>query len=94
MPDLDKYTKIPLTAREKEVTIYADSQTESKPTIDSSTTDGHSNVMLAKFYLNRIPLGGLNQIVRFFGGFSTLYILNLTSMGDASSQLVTESGMA
>lgn len=88
MPDPSNYTKIALTAREKEVTIYADPQ-ESKPTIESSTKDGHSNVMLAKFYLNRIPLGGLNQIVRFFGGFSTLYILNLTSPVEAAPKLVT-----
>lgn len=93
MPDPNNYTPITLPAREKEVTIYADPQTESKPTIESTTKDGHSNVMLAKFYLHRIPLGGLNQIVRFFGGFSTLYILNLTSLGDASPNLATQNGM-
>lgn len=91
MPDPSNYTSIRLTAREKEVTIYADAETESTPTTKSSTGDGHSNVLLAKFYLNRIRLGGLNQIVRFFGGFSTLYILNvnLTSSGATSPKFVT-----
>lgn len=79
MADPDKYTSIPLTKREKEVTIYVDPYTQSRPTTDSSTTDGHSNIMLAKFYLDRIPLGGLNQIVRLFGGFSTLYIVNASA---------------
>lgn len=93
MPDPDNYTPIPLPAREKEVTIYTDPQTKSKPTIESTTKDGHSNVMLAKFYLHRIPLSALNQIIRLFGGFSTLYILNLTSSGDALQNPATPNGM-
>ena len=43
--------------------------------MENATEDGHSNVMLAKLYLDR--LGGFTKVLRLLGVLSTLYITNL-----------------
>ncbi|KAL9120110.1 MAG: hypothetical protein Q9187_003334 [Circinaria calcarea] len=68
----DEYQKLQLPSRQSSVTIFVDSETESKPTTETTTPDGHSNVMLAKLYLNR--LGGWGTVLRILGQLSTVYI--------------------
>jgi len=72
----NEYKRVRLPSRQNQVTIFVDSATESKPTTDI-TTDGHSNVLLAKLYLDR--LSAWNRGFRFLGGLSTLYVKNITS---------------
>ncbi|MCJ1249550.1 hypothetical protein MMC30_006776 [Trapelia coarctata] len=78
----DDYAKIPLPSLPNQVMIFVDSKTESKPTMDNASEDGHSNVMLAKLYLGR--LGGFTKILRIIGVLSTLYITNLSPSSETS----------
>ncbi|MCJ1253623.1 hypothetical protein MMC24_001435 [Lignoscripta atroalba] len=77
------YKKIHLPPRKNEVTIYVDPKTLSEPTTENTAPDGHSNVMLAKIYLDR--LGPVNQVLRFLGQLSTLYVRIVTPWSDTSS---------
>src|SRR5436190_12822848 len=70
--DSEDYIKVQLPPRESRVTIFVDSETESKPTTNNTAEDGHSNVFLARIYLDR--LSRVEQILRFLGQLRTLYI--------------------
>lgn len=84
---LDDYTRVKLPPRKTEVTLFVDPETESKPTTKNATDDGHSNVMLMKLYLDRLPLGALNQILRLLGKLSTLYVLKSKPWSETSSHI-------
>jgi hypothetical protein len=79
-----EYKKIDLPPRKNEITLFVDPETESKPTTEN-TTDGHTNVMLAKLYLDR--LGTINQILRFLGQLSTLYVTNIGTWSETASRI-------
>jgi hypothetical protein len=53
------------------------------PTTEQATQDGHSNVMLATIYLDR--LGIYYQILRCLGHLSTLYISNIEPWNETES---------
>ena len=80
--DQPGYTKIQLPSRINEITLFVDPDAESEPTTENGI-DGHSTVMLAKLYLNR--LGTTNQILRFLGQLSTLYVTKIRPCDDRSS---------
>lgn len=82
--DLDKYKKVALPKQRKRVTIFVDPETESQPTAESTAPDGQSNVVLAKLYLDR--LGRYDQLLRFLGLLSTLYVMNAEPWSESSSQ--------
>ncbi|KAL9118959.1 MAG: hypothetical protein Q9187_004486 [Circinaria calcarea] len=79
----DEYQKLRLPRRQSSVTIFVDSETKSKPTVDNVTPEGHSNVMLAKLYLDR--LGSWAQVLRFLGQLSTVYVKNIPLPSETSS---------
>ena len=64
------------------MTIFLDSQTVTTTT-DEITTDGDSNVKLAKIYLNK--LGFSNSVLRFIGKLSTLYVKKIKPWSETSS---------
>ena len=74
LSDIDQCQKVDLPPKCKQVTIFVDPKTESKPTIESKADDGQSNVVLATLYLNR--LGVFHQVLRSLGLLSTLYVIN------------------
>ena len=74
-----------LPPRQNDITIFVDPQTESEPTTENTAPNGHSNVMLAKLYLDR--LGTLNHVLRYLGQLSTLYITNITPWSETSSRI-------
>lgn len=77
------YKRIRVPSRTtNEVTIFVDPETESKPTIDVTDRKGHGNVMVAKIHLNK--LGFSNSVLRFLGQLSTLYVKNLTALGETA----------
>lgn len=78
------YSKIKISSRRKQVTIFVDSETESKPTTESAT-DGQGNVVLTKIYLDH--LSKYHRFLRFLGLLTTLYVLNPASWGESSSQM-------
>ncbi|MCJ1228604.1 hypothetical protein MMC12_005265 [Toensbergia leucococca] len=82
---LEDYKTVQLPPRKKEVTIFVDPETESKPTTARKAQDGHSNVMLAKIYLDR--LGAWNQIRRIRGQLSILYVTNIIPWSETSSRM-------
>ena len=71
---------------QSEVTIFVDPETESKPTTDNVDSDGHSNVLLAKLFLNR--LGTINNVLKILGLLSTtcIYLTNIPGSTYAESQ--------
>ena len=73
-----------IPARARQVTLFVDEETESKLSISSTSEKGHSNVLLAQLYLDR--LGPYGQIFRFLGLLSTLYVMNAGASSEASSQ--------
>ena len=75
-----------LPPKRKQVIIFVDPETESKPTTDSRGEDGQSNVVLATLYLNR--LGAYHQVLRFLGLLSTLYVANAAPWSETSSQII------
>ena len=77
LSDKDQCQIVDLPPNRKQVTIFVDPETESKPTIDSRAADGQSNVVLATLYLNR--LGAFHQVLRFLGLMSTLYVINASA---------------
>ena len=74
LSDIDRCQKVDLPPNRKQVTIFVDPETESKPTTASKAPDGQSNVVLATLYLNR--LGVFHQLLRFLGLLSTLHVIN------------------
>lgn len=66
--------KIALPSRSKAVTLFVNSGNDSEPTIENET-DGHSNDMFVKLYLDR--LGPMNQILLYLGQLSELYVVNI-----------------
>ncbi|MCJ1249552.1 hypothetical protein MMC30_006778 [Trapelia coarctata] len=77
------FEKVPLPAHENEVTIFVDPQTESIATTKNETEDGHSNIMIAKLYLDR--LSTFNRLLRVLGKLSYLYITNINPWSESSS---------
>ena len=67
----NKYTRIEITGRESEITLFADVLRDDKPTshITSQDESGalYSNVMLGRFHLNRATLGTRHQVLRWWG---------------------------
>ena len=85
-PQPDNYwTKFHLSPKDKQVTIFVDAETESKPTTESRT-DGRSNVVLATLNLNR--LGAYCQVLRYLGLISTLCVANAAPWSETSSQSI------
>ena len=72
MSDTQDLQRLDLPPGQSEVTIFVDPETESKPTTANVDADGHSNVILARLFLDR--LGILNHLFRLFGLLSTSYI--------------------
>ncbi len=82
--DRCKPLKIP---KRKQVTIFVDAETESKPTIACKDPGGESNVELATLYLDR--LGMIPNLFRLFGRLSTLYVMKATPWSETSSQITS-----
>ena len=82
LSDLNECQKVDLPKR-NQVTIYVDTETESKPTTASKGESGRSNVVLTTLYLDR--LGAYSQVLRFLGLLSTLYVMNATQRSETSS---------
>jgi hypothetical protein len=61
---------------------------DSRPTTEETAPDGNGNVMLARFYLDRLPLAV--NMFRVFGLLSTIYIRNLEASKPASLYNETE----
>jgi len=75
------FQKIPIPPGQKQVTVFVDPDTEKVTT--NNETNGQSNVMLAKLYLDK--LSPMNKVLRTFRQLSTLYITNLRPVSDESS---------
>ena len=82
LSDINQCQKVDLPKR-KQVTIFVDPETESKPTTASKGKSGRSNVVLATLYLDR--LGVYHQVLRFLGMLSTLYVMNAAPWSETSS---------
>ena len=67
----------------KEVTIFVDAETESKPTIASRGAEGQNKVKLAT--LNLYRLGAYHQLLRFLGLLSTLYVMDAAAPWSGTS---------
>lgn len=80
---LDEYQRVELPAGLSQVTIFLDSQTVTTPTTKETTPAGHSNVRLAKIYLNK--LGFSNSVLRFLGQIQTLYVKKIKPWSETSS---------
>ena len=85
--DIEDYHELRIPQRTPEVTIFVDSENDSEPTIENTTRDGYSNAMLVKLYLNR--LGATNQVLRFFGQLTTLYVKNMPHWSETPSSVST-----
>ena len=75
MPDKHRCQKFDLPKR-KQVTIFVDAKTKTKPTIASESAEGERNVELGTIYLDR--LGIIPNLFRFLGQLSTLYVMERT----------------
>lgn len=82
--DLDEgdYSKIELSKGKKEITLFVNPDKECEPTTADATGE-HSNVLLAKLYLDR--LGTTNQILRLLGLLSMLYVKNFRTLSETAS---------
>lgn len=65
--------------RSKEIAIFVDAKTQSKVTPDNNYEGG--TVLLTKIYLDR--LGTVNNLVRSFGGFSSIYVSNVNRLNES-----------
>ena len=74
--DGQSYQSVELPPGQSEVTIYLDPETEAIPTTAHVDDAGHSNVMLARLFLDR--LGAQNNVLRLLGLLSTscIYVMN------------------
>ena len=79
---LERYEEVKLPSGHSQVTIFMDSRTVTTTTKEI-TTDGDSNVKLAKIYLNK--LGFSNSVLRFLGQLSTLYVKKIEPWSETSS---------
>ena len=77
-----EYQRVKLPSGLSQVTIFLDSKTVTTTT-NEITTDGDSNVKLAKIYLNK--LGFSNSVLRFLGQLSTLYVKKIKPWSETSS---------
>ena len=75
MPDKHRCQKFDLPKR-KQVTIFVDAKTKTKPTIASESAEGERNVELGTIYLDR--LGIIPNLLLFLGQLSTLYVMERT----------------
>ena len=85
MSDKSRCQKFDLPKR-KQVTIYVDSETKSKPTIVSESAGGEHNLELGTIYLDL--LGMIPKLLRFFGQISTLYVMERTPRSETSPQVI------
>lgn len=69
-----------------QVTLFVDSETESKATTECKGKDGRGNEVLATLYLDR--LGVFPRFLRFLGLLSTLYVMNVAPWSETSSQII------
>lgn len=72
MSDKDRCLKFDLP-RHKQVNIFVDAETESKPTMASMGAGGECNVFFATIHLDR--LGVIPTLYRSFGLLSRLYVM-------------------
>jgi len=79
--DSENFQKIPIPPGQDQVTVFVDPDTEQVTT--NNETNGQSNVMLAKLYLDK--LSRMNKILRTCRQLSTLYITNLRPVSGESS---------
>ncbi|MCJ1423117.1 hypothetical protein MMC29_000998 [Sticta canariensis] len=79
--DDEDYQIFELPSGLSHVTIFLDSQTQTMPTTEE-TTDGDSNVKLAKIHLNK--LGFSNSVLRSLGQLSTLYVKKIKPYSESS----------
>jgi len=79
--DSENLQKIPIPWRGSRVTLFVDPDTEEVTT--DNETNGQSNVMLAKLYLDHLSL--TNRVLRKLSKISTLYIRNLRPVSEGSS---------
>ena len=88
MAELDPrgYQKLKLERRRSDVDIFVNSETESEPTTDGIDSHGHSNVLLARLFLDR--LGYVNNFLRHIRllSMSNIYLTNVpyTQMDDST----------
>ena len=75
MPDKDRCLKFDLPKR-KEVDVFVDAETESRPTLASMGAGGECNVLMATIYLDRCGITA--NLLHFFGLLSTLYVMKTT----------------
>ena len=88
--DPRSYQIVKLPPKRTQVTIFVDPETESKPTTENTAPDGQSNVFLMQLYLDR--LGAFDQVLRFLGLLSTLYVMNATPWSETSSAIHSHDG--
>ena len=84
--DKDQCQKLDLPSNCNQVTIFVDSQTESIATTERTGKDGRGNEVLTTLYLYR--LGAFDQVLRFLGLLSTLYVMNAAPWSETSSQSI------
>jgi len=89
--DSENFKMIPIQRLQKEVTVFVDPNTEEVTT--DNETNGQSNVMLAKLYLDQLSL--TNRVLQALSKISTLYITNLrpVSEGSSASSIVEHNAM-
>ena len=85
MSDKRRCQKFDLPKR-KQVTIFVDAETKSKPTIVRESAGGEHNLELGTIYLDR--LGIIPRLFRFFVQLSTLYVMERTPRCETSSQII------
>lgn len=71
--DVDQCEKVFLPPKCRQVTIFVDAATESKPTTASRGPGGQSNVEVGTLYLDH--LGAYSQFLRRIGVLSTSYVM-------------------
>lgn len=76
--------------KKKEIAIFVDAKTQTKVTPDNNYEGG--TVLLTKIYLDR--LGAVNNLVRSFGGLSSIYVSNVNALnGGCRRELERHDGL-
>lgn len=73
---IEDYTKLRVSRRIDQITIYLDSEREFKPTTEVTNEEGRGNEALGTLHLDR--LGFFNSMLRSLGQLSMLYVKNPT----------------
>ena len=87
MSDKDCCLKFDLP-RHKQVNIFVDAETESKPTMASMSAGGECNVFFAAIHLDR--LGVIPNLFRSFGLLSTLYVVKTAPWSETLTQTISK----